>query len=147
MNSDSRVWEKDAALAYALLRITLGLDICMHGMVRWVAGLGRFAESLQGMFHGLPLPQWSIAAFGHALPILEAVVGAALLAGFQTQRALMAGMGLMMILIFGSSLRQDWQIVGLQLIYSLAYAILLATVSIDRFSLDSIIRRASLQRI
>jgi len=139
MNNESGLWQKHAALAHALLRMTLGLDICMHGIVRWVSGLGRFAGSLQAMFHGSPLPPWSVAGFGYALPMLETAVGVAILIGFQTHRALVAGMALMMILIFGSSLRQDWQIVGLQLVYSIAYAILLATAWIDRFSLDSIV--------
>ena len=143
MNIEARSWEKDAALAHALLRVTLGLDICMHGIVRWAAGLGRFAGSLQTMFHGSLLPPWAIASFGYALPIVETAVGGAILIGFQTRRALVAGMALMMVLIFGSSLRQDWQVVGLQLIYSIAYAILLATVWIDRFSIDSIVRSAS----
>jgi thiosulfate dehydrogenase (quinone) large subunit len=43
----------------------------------------------------------------------------------------------MLVLIFGSSLRQAWQVVGLQLIYSLVYALLLAAVRFNRYSLDN----------
>ena len=136
MELNSRTWEKDAALAYGLLRITLGLDIFLHGAVRWAGGLGKFAAPLAAMFHNSPLPQWFVLGFGYALPILEAVIGAAIFIGFQTRRALIAGGVLMLALIFGSSLRQDWQVVGLQLIYSLTYALLLATVQFNRYSLD-----------
>lgn len=136
MGLNSRTWEKDAGAGYALLRITLGLDIFLHGAVRWSGGLGKFAAPLVAAFHSSPLPAWSVLSFGYALPILEAVIGATILIGFQTRRALIAGGILMLVLIFGSSLRQDWQVVGLQLLYSLAYALLLATVRFNRYSLD-----------
>lgn len=136
MDPNTRAWEKDAAAGYALLRITLGLDIFLHGAVRWAGGLGEFAGPLIAEFQSSPLPEWSVHSFGYALPILEAVIGAAILIGFQTRRALIAGGILMLVLIFGSSLRQDWQIVGLQLTYSLIYALLLATVRFNRYCLD-----------
>ncbi|MGC1969457.1 MAG: hypothetical protein WA673_23570, partial [Candidatus Acidiferrales bacterium] len=46
MPSESNSWQKDVSRAYALLRFTLGLNICLHGIVRWIAGLGHFAQSL-----------------------------------------------------------------------------------------------------
>jgi hypothetical protein len=39
MNRTQQSWLIDVSLAYALLRIALGLNICMHGIVRWTAGL------------------------------------------------------------------------------------------------------------
>lgn len=143
MSTRFQLWEKDAALAYALLRITLGLNICMHGVVRWASGLGKFSASLMTMFQNSPMPSWTIASFGYALPILETVIGGAILVGFETRRALTTGMILMLLLMFGSSLRQDWQIVGLQLIYSVTYAILLATSRIDCYGVDRMVRGRS----
>jgi len=74
--------------------------------------------------------------FGYVLPILEALVGAAVLFGLQTRRALQAGSILMMVLMFGSSLREDWSTVGIQLTYSVVYCILIAGVSFDAFGID-----------
>ena len=123
----------DITRAYVLLRVTLGLDICLHGVVRWTKGLHSFAESLVPLFEKTPLPPWSVFDFGYVLPILEALVGAAVLAGLQTRRALQAGTILMLVLIFGSSLREDWSTVGIQLTYSVVYCILIAGVRFDSF--------------
>ena len=48
---------RSVGLSYAFLRIALGLNICMHGIVRWTAGLRSFAETLLAMFQKTPLPR------------------------------------------------------------------------------------------
>src|ERR1700758_3431255 len=131
---------KDVALSYAFLRIALGLNICMHGIVRWAAGLRSFAESLLAMFQKTPLPTWSVYGFGYLLPIVEATVGACVLFGFQTRRALISGSVLMLVLTFGSTLRQDWPTVGIQLTYSVVYSLLLAGIRFDSYGIDQMLR-------
>jgi thiosulfate dehydrogenase [quinone] large subunit len=143
MSEDLRPWNEDLSRAYVLLRVTLGLNICLHGVVRWIKGLHSFAELLVPMFAKTPLPQWSVYDFGYVLPILEALVGAAVLFGLETRRALLAGSILMLILMFGSALREDWSTVGVQLTYSLVYCILIAGVRFDGFGIDRL-RRSSL---
>jgi thiosulfate dehydrogenase (quinone) large subunit len=69
----------------------------VHGVVRWVAGLGSFAQSLVPMFQKTPSPSWSVYGFALALPILEAVVGAVVAAGYRTRTALAAGASLMLV--------------------------------------------------
>jgi thiosulfate dehydrogenase [quinone] large subunit len=125
------------------LRVTLGLNICLHGVVRWFEGLRGFAESLVPMFQKTPLPSWFVYGFGYSLPILEAIVGAAVLFGFRTRRALILGAVLMLSLTFGSSLRQDWPTVGIQLTYSLAYCVLIAGAQLDDYGLDRIFHRTT----
>jgi hypothetical protein len=66
---------RGVALPYALLRIALGLNICLHGVVRWALGLRNFAESLLPMLQKTLLPVWSIYSFGCVLHIVEALVG------------------------------------------------------------------------
>jgi len=46
----------DVSLAYALLRITLGLNIFMHGVSRLLAGLGNFANVMAKTFENTPVP-------------------------------------------------------------------------------------------
>jgi thiosulfate dehydrogenase [quinone] large subunit len=123
-----------------LLRVTLGLNIFLHGVVRWTKGLHSFAESLVPLFAKTPLPPWSVFDFGYVIPILEALVGAAILFGLQTRRALQAGSALMLVLMFGSSLREDWPTVGIQLTYSVVYCILIAGVQFDGFGIDCLKR-------
>jgi hypothetical protein len=58
----------DTNLAYFMLRATLGLNICIHGVSRILQGPGVFANSLVGSFHKTPLPDWSVHLFGLGLP-------------------------------------------------------------------------------
>jgi thiosulfate dehydrogenase [quinone] large subunit len=136
MERDTTLQNRDVERAYALLRVTLGLNIAMHGIVRWANGLTGFAASLVAMFQKLPLPTCSVYGFGLALPVLESLIGIAVLLGLLTRQSLIAGMVIILSLIFGSTLHQDWQVAGLQMVYSLIYAVLLAGARFNRYSLD-----------
>jgi thiosulfate dehydrogenase [quinone] large subunit len=136
----TEVRQENMRRSYALLRIALGLNICMHGAVRWRAGLTTFAGSLVPMFQQAPLPVWSVYAFGCILPVVEAIIGACVVFGFQTRRALIAGSILMLVLTFGSTLRQDWPTVGIQLSYSVAYSLLLAAIEFNSYCVDRLAR-------
>lgn len=131
----------DLSLAYLLLRATLGVNIFLHGAARILSGQGNFVSTLAQQFHAAPLPHSLVVAFGYALPWAEATIGLLILIGLFTRVALILGALLILVLTFGSSLLQDWQIVGLQLIYAIVYAILLAFLDSNRFSLDALLRR------
>jgi thiosulfate dehydrogenase [quinone] large subunit len=73
------------------------------------------------------------------LPVVEAVIGASILLGFQTRRALISGSVLMLFLTVGSTLRQDWPTVGIQLTYSVVYSLLLAGVRFNSYGLDRLL--------
>ena len=109
MTEETDLLSRSVALPYAFLRIALGLNICMHGIVRWATGLRSFAESLLPIFQKTPMPPWSVYSFGYWLPIVEATVGACVLFGFQTRRALISGAVLMLVLTFGSTLLADFR--------------------------------------
>jgi thiosulfate dehydrogenase [quinone] large subunit len=49
---------------------------------------------------------------------MEALIGAAVAIGFRTRVALFVGTVLMLALIFGTTLRQDWATARIQLNYS-----------------------------
>jgi thiosulfate dehydrogenase (quinone) large subunit len=51
------------------------------------------------------------------------------------------------VLIFGTSLRQDWPTAGLQLVYSLVYAILLGTLDFKRDCVDSLFEREAQSKV
>jgi thiosulfate dehydrogenase [quinone] large subunit len=141
MSTESTSWQTDLTRAYSLLRLTLGLNICFHGVVRWAAGLSSFAHSLLPMFQKTPLPAWSVYGFGLALPVLETFIGAALAVGFRTRTVAFAGALLMLVLTFGSTLRQDWPTVGIQLTYSFIYCALIAGARFDGYCLDRVLDR------
>lgn len=106
----------DSSLAYALLRITLGLNIFMHGTSRLLAGIGNFVSGMIKMFQNTLLPTAVVVPFGYALPWLEAGLGLLIIVGFRTREALVAGALLMLGLTFGTALRQDWDVAGTTLL-------------------------------
>jgi thiosulfate dehydrogenase [quinone] large subunit len=133
----------EAALAYLLLRITLGTNITVHGLSRLIAGPSNFAHALVPMFEKTFLPAWSVYTFGLILPFVETLLGALVLLGLQTRCALVGGSLLILVLTFGSTLRQDWESAGLQLIYAVLYAGLLGFIRYNRYSLDSLFLHAT----
>ena len=94
----------DRRLAYLLLRLTLGLNILLHGAVRLPA-LGAFAEGMVRQLTDTPLPAVAVRLFGLVLPFLEAAIGLLLTIGLWTRRALVAGGLLVAALVFGTALR------------------------------------------
>ena len=128
-------------MAYALLRIILGVNICMHGVSRLLAGSSVFVSKITVQFAHTSLPHWSLVGFAILLPWVEALLGLLLLLGLWTRFALIAGSLLMLVLTFGSSLVQDWGIAGLQLTYAIAYFGLLFLLRYNRYSIDGAIAK------
>jgi thiosulfate dehydrogenase (quinone) large subunit len=126
----------DRSLAYALLRVTLGLNIFMHGASRLLAGVGSFVTGMTKMFQDTLLPTAVVVPFGYALPWLEAGLGILIIIGLRTREVLVSGALLMLALTFGTALRQDWDVAGIQLLYSAVYAALIAGLRYNGLSVD-----------
>lgn len=126
----------DFSLSYALLRATLGVNIAMHGISRILAGVGVFTAALEKQFAATALPDFAVRAFASALPWAEALIGLLILVGGVTRIALVAGGLLILVLTFGSTLHQDWEIAGLQLTYTVVYSLLIAFRKYNAISLD-----------
>jgi len=123
-------------LAYLLLRLTLGINIFMHGLARILAGLSPFAAEMVKQFASTSMPPNFVHAFAIALPWSELFIGLFILLGLWTRTALALGALEIVVLTFGISLTQNWSVAGLQLIYAVVYAILLAFGEYNRWSLD-----------
>jgi thiosulfate dehydrogenase [quinone] large subunit len=129
------------ALSYALMRVALGINIFGHGFFRILSGVGAFAHgAVQGMDKG-PLPHALSLGFLYATPFLELTLGTLLLLGLFTRLALAAGALFVIALTFGTVSTQNWQGAGGQLLYSLAFFVLLWTVEANRLSVDGLLRR------
>jgi thiosulfate dehydrogenase [quinone] large subunit len=127
---------KDPQIAYALFRFSLGVNLAMHGVNRIVGGLDRFASKMVDDFAATMLPRAIVWPFGAGLPCVELAVGVLLVFGAFTWSALVIGALTMAALMFGTALRGDWNVLGLQLIYSFAYYVLLAKRSDDAYGVD-----------
>jgi thiosulfate dehydrogenase (quinone) large subunit len=127
---------KYAIYAYFVLRAILGLNIFMHGLVRLMSGYSDFVNSLVLQFHVTILPAELVAIFGRCLPFLELAIGFCLLIGWHTLIALFGGATLIAILVFGSTLTQTWDIVGIQMLYAAIYYILIYNYDHNKISID-----------
>jgi thiosulfate dehydrogenase [quinone] large subunit len=133
--------DHDKLTAYALLRVTLGTNIAMHGLSRIIAGPAVFSSKLTTQFVASPLPQPLVHAFGQGLPWVEGLFGLLLLIGLRTRAALIGGALLMLVLTFGSSLIQDWQAASTQLLYAAVYTALLFLLRFNGWSIDALLER------
>ena len=62
-------------LAYALLRIALGVNFAGHGLIRIHNGVGAFASTTAEHMAKSPLPHGFFLGFGYAIPFIEALLG------------------------------------------------------------------------
>ena len=129
----------DLQLAYSAFRITLGMNIFFHGAMRLITGLDAWAVMESGLFTKQPiLPMWSVSTFLHILPFVEVILGALTFLGLFTRWALIAGSVMMLLLVFGNDVRQDWNTVGNNMHYVLYYAGLIAALRYNAFALDKL---------
>jgi thiosulfate dehydrogenase (quinone) large subunit len=136
---------RSAQIAYALFRIALGLDMFLHGVMRLlptpanpgVIYLSGWVDTTTKLFENSFLPTALVRGFLYFLPFPEAVIGALLMAGFLTRQALIAGSLVILILIFGTGTRQDWTVIGTQMLYALYYYLMLARLDDNWLAVDA----------
>lgn len=132
-----QAWHSDTSIAYAIFRLSFGVNICFRGVMRIANGTDLFAADLLKQFAAAPLPPGMITPFASVLPFIETAIGLLLILGLWTRPALIAGSLMMTALTFGTMLIQNFQLAVLQLTYSIAFFLLLAARSWDRISLDA----------
>ena len=129
------------ALGYFVLRLSLGVDMIMHYVVRTWGVSQDFVPVTEKMFVGNLLPMSWVHYFLTYLPYFEGVLGVLLILGLLSRWAITAEGLLVTVLMFGTALRSDWTVVSHQMIYILFVFLLLATEQYDYFSIDSMLAR------
>jgi thiosulfate dehydrogenase [quinone] large subunit len=128
----------DRQLAYLVFRLTLGINILVHGAGRvFGPGAEAFATTTAAEFTKTALPPGVVYAFLLVLPFAEMALGALLSVGLYTRWTLTLSGLMITTLVFGTAMRSDWTTVGVQMIYAIAYYLLLLNRSANRFSLDA----------
>ena len=135
----------DKSLAYALLRIALGVNFAGHGLIRIYNGVAAFAQTIAEHMAKSPLPHGFTYAFSYAIPFFEAVLGLTLILGVFTRISLVCGAVFMMALTIGVTSNQQWDIASQQLLYSVVFFLLLYLIEHNALAVDSYIRRSSIQ--
>ena len=126
--------------SYAVLRFTVGTTFLFHGVTRFLSGWSAFADQMVQNFHDTFLPDYMVGLFALSVPPVEAVLGTLLCLGLFTRGTLMAGGIWMIALVFGTTIRQDYPTVAIQLLYALLFFVLQVWESSNRISLDTLLR-------
>ncbi len=132
----------DVVIAYTFLRLVFGVNFFNHGFTR-IGNIPGFAESMVGLFKETFVPAILIRIPAYLIPPVELAIGLLLILGLATRGALIAGFSLMIVLMAGVTLLQDWDTATSQLIYCLVFFILLAANSFNTVSLDYLRNRKS----
>ncbi len=104
-----------------ILRLALGINMLMHGLVR-MPELGKFVDNAAKSFEPTVLPQILVKSFLYILPFIELSIGLLILIGGRFSKSgYYFGGFLISMLIFGTTLKQDWDTAGSQLIYIIAF--------------------------
>ena len=136
-NSTGAAASSDTVIAYAILRISFGANIMLHGVSRFYMGHAAFLAYLTHYFEKTTLiPPGSLPVFATVLPYVETGFGLLLMLGLATRFALIGGALVITALVIGTNLAQDWLVSGLQLIYAFLYYYLLAHMGENRISID-----------
>lgn len=125
---------------YLLARLPIGMSMLGHGLVR-MPKLATFAEGMASSFEETILPNTLVQSFGYLLPFVELGIGLCVVIGLFTRPALITGVLLMCVLIFGSSFNEQWQSIAIQMFYGAYFSLLyLYAEQYNDYSLDRRIR-------
>lgn len=128
------------ATAYLIARLSIGMSMFAHGLVR-MPKLDGFSSWMVTSFKDSALPEALVRPFSYALPVLELAVGVLLLLGLFTRLSIIVGSIVMLALIFGSGMIEKWDAVFTQIVYGVIFAILYNYLESNRYSLDRVLRR------
>lgn len=126
-------------ITYLLVRLALAISLFGHGLVR-LPKLTIFSNWMIKSFESSMLPKLLVIPFSYTLPIAEFIIGTLLILGLFTKTALVMGGIVMLMLVLGTCLIENWEALPSQMIHVAFIAILLQFVKdCNVFSLDSII--------
>ncbi|AOM79247.1 DoxX family membrane protein [Pedobacter steynii] len=119
---------------FLLLRLGIAASMFGHGLVR-LPKLTSFSNWMVGSFEKSMIPKALVVPFSYALPIAEFAVGLLLLLGLFTRPALLAGSWIMLALIMGTAMVENWEAIPSQLIHLAFFAVLIQFIPHNSWSL------------
>ncbi|MBV8785868.1 MAG: DoxX family protein [Mycobacterium sp.] len=125
-------------MAYLLLRVTIGTSLFGHGLVR-MPKLSAFHAQMMGEFKASILPAALVSPCVYVLPFVELATGVLLVAGAFTRVAAAAGALVMIVLVFGATSIEHFNVIGEQLLHAMLLAAVVAFRSHNRYSVDNLL--------
>lgn len=127
-------------LSYLLLRLVAGVSLFGHGLVR-LPKLGGFSQWMTATFAKSMLPQTLVMPFSYVLPIAEFTIGLLLMLGLFSSKAILAGVIVMLLLMFGTCMIENWEALPSQMIHALILILLLQFIAGNNISLDKLLHK------
>lgn len=127
-------------ISFLLLRLTIGISFMGHGLVRFPK-LAAFSNWMVGNFKQSILPEALVTPFSYILPFAEFTIGLLVLTGLLTKYALVAGGIVMLLLLFGTTMIENWEAIPSQIIHISLLAVLLHFLDANSFALDHLFKK------
>ncbi|MCS3801187.1 DoxX family membrane protein [Niastella sp. OAS944] len=127
-------------ISFLLLRLAIGISFFGHGLVRFPK-LQTFSNWMVGNFKKSLLPEALVVPFSMVLPFAEFAIGLLLLTGLFTKYALIAGSLVMLLLLFGTTMIENWDAIPSQIIHIALLAFLLHFIDANSLALDQLLKK------
>jgi thiosulfate dehydrogenase [quinone] large subunit len=128
------------AIVFFLLRLAVAASMFGHGLVR-LPKLSGFSAWMVKSFEKSMLPNLVVVPFSYALPVAEFIIGGLLILGLFTRISLIGGGIVMILLIFGTAMIENWDALPSQLIHAAFFAGLLAFIQYNTIAVDHLIKK------
>ncbi|PJJ66468.1 DoxX family protein [Chryseobacterium geocarposphaerae] len=122
---------------FLLLRLGIATSMFGHGLVR-LPKLNAFSEWMTTSFEKSLLPKVMVIPFSYVLPVAEFTVGLLLLIGLFTKPALIMGAVILLVLLFGTAMIENWEAIPSQLLHLAFFALLLQFIQCNSWALDKL---------
>jgi thiosulfate dehydrogenase [quinone] large subunit len=106
-----------------------------------VAKTKGFSNWMVEQFSKSMLPEVLVMPFSYALPILEFVSGLMILIGLFTRQGLILAGAISLVLIFGTTMIENWEALPSQLIHVAFLSMLLAYLPQNSYAVDHLIKK------
>jgi thiosulfate dehydrogenase [quinone] large subunit len=123
--------------SFLLLRLAVGTSMLGHGLAR-LPKLHAFSGWMVGTFAKSMLSQALVVPFSYILPIAEFTIGLLLVTGLFTRQALIGGSMVMIMLIFGTCMIEDWAVMPSQFIHIAFFTLLLQFTARNTWAIDKL---------
>lgn len=123
---------------FLMVRLGVGISMLGHGLVR-LPKLDSFSEWMTAAFQQSLLPALLAKPFSYALPIFEFGVGLLLLLGCFMRQTLTVGALVVVLLIFGTCMIENWEAIPSQLLHLAFFALLRQYPEANSYSIDQLL--------